>query len=61
MVIVMGCYFCLPSEKNESKVLEFESFGGYEIRVINCPQRLYTVREEQHETSECSENKVRVE
>ena len=57
----MGCYFCLPSEKNESKVLEFESFGGYEIRVINCPQRLYTVREEQHETSECSENKVRVE
>lgn len=58
----MGCYFCIPNEKNEVKTLEADpAVAVYELRnVQRNHQRLYTVREEQHETSECSENKVRL-
>lgn len=57
----MGCYFCMPNDKNEAKTLESDiNIGIFELRVLQRPShRLYTVREEQHETSECSDAKIR--
>lgn len=59
----MGCYFCIPNEKNDVKTLESDTNTIItELRTIQRPsQRLYTVREEQHETSECSDTKLRLE
>ena len=56
----MGCYFCLPGDRADVKTLEADpSLANYELRnVARTHQRLYTVREEPHETSECSELKV---
>jgi hypothetical protein len=59
---LMGCYFCLPGDKTEIKTLEADPIlASYELR--NFPrshQRLYTVREEPQETSECSELKLNI-
>lgn len=58
----MGCYFCLPGDKSEIRTLEADPIlATYEIRnVAGTHQRLYTVREEPQETSECSELKLNV-
>ena len=58
----MGCYFCVPSEKTEIKTLEGEiNTRAYELfNARGQTPRLYTVREEQNEASDCSEQKLHV-
>jgi hypothetical protein len=58
----MGCNFCMPGDKSEIKTLEADPVAiNYEIRSTQrMPQRLYTVREEQQETSECSDMRLNI-
>lgn len=58
----MGCHFCLPNDKSEIKTFEADLISiNYELRPAHrVPQRLYTVREEQQETSECSDIRINI-
>jgi hypothetical protein len=57
----MGCYFCMPSDKAVEKVLETDTIDPIFTKSIpKYPLRLYTLREEANETSECSEQKLKI-
>ena len=51
----MGCYFCYPADKCEDNLVETEAYAIIPqfVYTQNISQRLYTVKEEIHETSEC--------